>query len=151
MEESPGRCGRRHGATAAGLVVFGGLARAVRKESNLAVAHWWGVTPQTVTVWRKSLGVQPANDGTRRLKCEYGQEPFFKRAQRKAWSKAQDPERRAKIAASKRGQKRPPHVLQILLAARLGSRHSAKTRRQMSETHLKRNAALRRAKSVEYR
>ena len=25
------------------LIVFGALAKAVRRESNLAVAHWWGV------------------------------------------------------------------------------------------------------------
>jgi hypothetical protein len=28
------------------LVVFGALARAVRKEPNQAVCYWWGVTPQ---------------------------------------------------------------------------------------------------------
>ena len=98
----------------------------------------------------ESLGVQPANDGTRRLKCEYGQEPFFKRAHARPGRRGRSP-----ATCEDRGLKTRPetaaHVLQILLAARLGSRHSAKTRRQMSETHLKRNAALRRAKSVEYR
>ena len=31
------------------LVVYKGLAKAVRPESAQAVAHWWGLTPQTVT------------------------------------------------------------------------------------------------------
>ena len=31
------------------LVVYGGLAKAIRCESVQAVAYWFGVTPQTVT------------------------------------------------------------------------------------------------------
>jgi hypothetical protein len=50
------------------LVIFGALERAIRRESNTAVCHWWGVTPQTVTKWRKALGVGPVIAGTRRLK-----------------------------------------------------------------------------------
>src|SRR5262245_60436040 len=37
------------------LILYGDLADAVRRESALAVAHWWGVTSQTVWVWRKAL------------------------------------------------------------------------------------------------
>jgi hypothetical protein len=54
------------------LVIFGALARAVRLESATAVCHWWGVTPQTVTKWRKALGVGPVTEGTRRLKQDNG-------------------------------------------------------------------------------
>jgi hypothetical protein len=39
------------------LVVFKDLARAVRRESEIAVAYPWGVTGQTVGKWRKALGV----------------------------------------------------------------------------------------------
>jgi hypothetical protein len=49
------------------LVVTGGLARAVRRESAAAVGYWWGVTPQTVSKWRKALGVVQYNEGTTRL------------------------------------------------------------------------------------
>ncbi len=66
-------------------------------------SYWWGVTLQTVTVWRQALAVDPNNDGARRLHIVNGQEPFFRPAQRKAWSKAQDSERCAKIAAPRRG------------------------------------------------
>src|SRR5690242_11040460 len=45
------------------LVLNGALARAVRNESNQAVARAWGVTGQTVTKWRKALGVSHANAG----------------------------------------------------------------------------------------
>src|ERR1041384_554995 len=44
------------------LIVYRGLAQAVRRESNQAVAHGWGVTAQTVTVWRKGLEVKRVND-----------------------------------------------------------------------------------------
>ena len=33
------------------LFVFGAQAVAVKQESCLAVAFWFGVSPQTVTVW----------------------------------------------------------------------------------------------------
>src|SRR5688572_17241098 len=68
------------------LALYGDLAKAVRRESNLAVAHHWGVTGQTVTKWRKALGVPSATKGTSRLRRAYAREPFFLKAQRKAWS-----------------------------------------------------------------
>src|SRR5688500_8779432 len=49
------------------LVVYGGLTRAVLRESVLAICHWFGVNYQTVTKWRKALRVPPRNNGTRRL------------------------------------------------------------------------------------
>ena len=52
------------------LIVFKGLARAVRQESNQAVAYWWGVDPQTVSKWRRLLGVDRATPGTSRLHRE---------------------------------------------------------------------------------
>ena len=39
------------------LVMFRGLANALRNESNTAICHWWGVTDQTVTKWRNALGI----------------------------------------------------------------------------------------------
>ena len=131
----PWPLGRRRGHSSRGLVVYGALARAVRLESNQAVAHWWGVTGQTVTVWRKALEVQPVTKGTHRLKSLHSQSPATKRALRKAWAKARDPVRRAKIAAARRGKKRPRHVVEAIIAAHLGSRHTKATRRKMSLAH----------------
>ena len=38
------------------LIVYKDLAKAIRRESNQAISHWWGVDLQTVTRWRRSLG-----------------------------------------------------------------------------------------------
>ena len=74
-----------------GLIVFGGLAAAVRRESNQAVGHWFGVGAATVARWREALGAAKLNAGSARLRQ----------------SVARDPDRRAKIAAAKRGSARP--------------------------------------------
>ena len=47
------------------LIICGGLVRAIQRESSQSICHWWGVTGQTVTVWRKALGVEQFNEGTR--------------------------------------------------------------------------------------
>jgi len=120
------------------LVVYKGLAKAVRRESAQAVAHWWGVTAQTITKWRRLLGVKGMTGGELRLRQAYGQSEWFKRAQRKAWTKARDPVRRAKIAESRRGKPRPPHVTEALRQANLGRSHSEETRRKMSLAHKRR-------------
>jgi hypothetical protein len=90
------------------LVVFKDLVKAIRRESNQAVAHWWGVDVQTVSKWRRLLGVARANEGTHRLHSDYTQEPWAVRAWAKAHAQARDPRHRAKIAAAKRGKPRPP-------------------------------------------
>ena len=54
----PWPIGQRRGRRARALVLYGGLAKAVRRESNQAVAHHWGLTPQTVTKGRRALEVQ---------------------------------------------------------------------------------------------
>jgi hypothetical protein len=57
------------------LVVFKGLAKAVRRESAQAVAYWWGIHRQTVWAWRKALGVGATTEGTSRLLSDYTREP----------------------------------------------------------------------------
>ena len=121
------------------LVVFKGLASAIRRESINAVAHHWGVTGQTVTKWRRRLGIAGRmTKGTLKLKEGYGETDWFKAAQRKAWSKARDPERRAKIAAAKLGQPRPAKVRAALLRSHKGKPLPVDVRRKMSRTHQKR-------------
>jgi len=76
------------------LVVYGDLESAIRTESVLAVAHWWGVTDTTVTNWRRSLGVERYNAGTVKLRR----------------ASYDDPERSRKMRAAKLGKRRAPHT-----------------------------------------
>src|SRR5262245_25698110 len=89
----PWPVGRRRGFAAKALVVYGGLADAVRWEAAIAVCHWFGVSAQTVSKWRKALGVGQLTTGTHRLRLHYSGEPWAKRARKKGHAKNQDPER----------------------------------------------------------
>jgi hypothetical protein len=53
----------KRGRSRNSLVVFKDLEKAIRRESNQAIAYWWGVTPQTVSKWRKALSVGIATEG----------------------------------------------------------------------------------------
>jgi len=57
-------------------VVYRGLAKAVRRESEQAVAHWWGIGKWQVWTWRKALGVPATTEGTSRLRSDYTREPW---------------------------------------------------------------------------
>jgi hypothetical protein len=124
---------RRHA-----IIVYADLARAIRRESAIAVAHWWGVRQLQVWVWRKALGVGATTKGTSKLRSAYTREPWAVGAWAKAHSKAGDPARREKIAAAKRGVRRPWHVMEPAHEARRGSRHTEEARRRMSEAHRRR-------------
>ena len=119
------------------LIVYADLARAIRRESAQAVGHWWGVRPDCVRKWRKALGVR-ATKGTSRLRSAYCGEPWFTAGREKPVAKAGDPDRRAKIAAARRGKPRPWHVMEPAHEARRGPRHTEETRRKMSEAHRRR-------------
>jgi hypothetical protein len=136
----PWPVGRRLGGrgSSRSLVLYAGLARAVRLEASLAVAYWWGVTAQTVTVWRKALGVGPTTTGTSTLRGKIMLGEQGRRMRELLSAKARDPERCAKIAAARRGKPRPPHVVEAVRAAHTGSVHTAETRRKMSESHKRR-------------
>ena len=117
------------------LVIFGALARAVRRESATAVCYWWGVTPQTVTKWRKALGVGPVTEGTRRLKRDTGRR-FSPDHMARLVAAANTAEANQKKAAAKLGVPRPPHVRKMLRElAPKGWKLSAETRAKMSAAH----------------
>src|SRR5439155_13710510 len=111
------------------------LSDAVRRASAQAGPHWFGVTPQTVTRWRKAVGIGPVTEGTHCLRHDYFEEPWALAARQKGQAKGNDPTRCAKIAAARRGKRRPAHVGKAVAAAHRGKPHSAETRRKMSEAH----------------
>jgi hypothetical protein len=120
--------GRRVNAKAVALVVYGSLARAVRTESNLAVAYWFGVTPKIVSKWRKVLGVEPTNAGTRTLRQRHGAEPWFAEVRAKGQAAAWTDDRRRQHADQCRGKPRPRHVIEAMRKGRTGKPHTAEAR-----------------------
>jgi hypothetical protein len=125
---------------ARGLVIYEGLAEAIRRETNEAVARWWGVTPQTVTAWRKALGiVGQVNEGTHKVRSAQARAPQKAGALARAQEQSRDPEadraRREKIAEAKRGKRRPAHVGEAVARAHRGTKASAETRARMSAAH----------------
>jgi hypothetical protein len=133
----PWPMGRKPGRGSRGPVVYGDLLKALRQESGVAICHWWGVTGQTVSYWRKALGIGPHTKGSRALRSAYWKEPWARDAVKKAWAKARDPERCAKIAAAKRGKPRLPSVRKAMRQAALGRKVTPETRRKLSEAHLR--------------
>jgi hypothetical protein len=132
----PWPVGKRRGAKA--IVLCGALKRAVRLESAVAVAYWWGVTPQTVTIWRRALAVLPSNAGTKALKGRILAWESGERMRELARLKDRDPDRRAKIAAAKRGKCRPGHVVEAMRAGTIGRVQGEEERRKRSKTHKRR-------------
>ena len=53
------------------LILTGDLERAVLCESEIAIAHHWGVSVPTVWRWRRELGIGRINEGTERLYRDY--------------------------------------------------------------------------------
>jgi hypothetical protein len=119
------------------LVVTGGLARAVRRESAAAVCHGWGVTAQTVSKWRKALSVPQYNEGTTRLHSELAPLGVARPdVQDKARAAANTPEANRKKAGAKVGQPRPEHVRAVFNFR--GRRHSEATKAKMRAAARKR-------------
>ncbi len=122
-------------------VLYAALAHAVRREAKQAVAYWFGVSLWRVQEWRKALAVPHVNEGKSRLKAAIVSDPKYDAIRAKAYAKARDPERCEKIAASRRGKKRPPHVRFAMISAWEGKHHTAETRAQMSAAHKARGTA----------
>jgi transcriptional regulator with XRE-family HTH domain len=84
------------------LIVCGDLVKAVLRESNQAVAHWWGVSAITVTTWRMALRVKRVNDGTRERLSRLGKQPFVLARLTAVRKMALDPVRNARRARRRR-------------------------------------------------
>jgi len=87
------------------IVLYKDLVKAVRRESSLAIQHWFGVGYTTVWQWRKALGVGFATEGTSGLLSEISQtNPSIIAGLKKAHGKARDPERCAQDRSCSAGQ-----------------------------------------------
>jgi len=124
----PWPLGRRRGSPARGPIVYGGLARALQRESNQAISYWWDVTPGVVSKWRRALGIGHKTAGASRLRREYAKEEWFVVARARGQAKARDPERRRKLSEAFKGRTPLRHVIEAARKARLGVRPSSETR-----------------------
>jgi len=118
------------------LVLYRGLARAVKRETEAAIMHWFGVGPSTVRKWRRALNVPRWNEGDLQLKAANGKVNLA--ALEGMHAKARDTGRRAKIAAARRGKPRPPEVIEAMRQANLGRKLPAEQRAKMSTAHKRR-------------
>lgn len=99
------------------LVVCGDLVRAVRVESEIAIAHHWGVSVVTVWFWRKALGVPRITGGTARLYEEYKPEKLTDDVTAIGREHAREPEVRTRMAETKRGVPAHPNTVAALTEA----------------------------------
>ena len=120
------------------LILTGDLIKAVKKEAPVALYEWWGVTACTVTKWRKALGVELSNPGTHVLRQAIGYDPRVVEGRKKAYAKANDPVRCAKISAAHKGYTVSEEVRRRLSEFRTGKKLSAETRKKIGDTHRKR-------------
>lgn len=114
-------------------VVYKDLTRAIRIESNATVCELWGITPQTVTKWRKALGVERMNAGTLRRYSEMITPERKAKMQASLEPTRRDPVRIEKIRQSKIGKPRPKSVIERVRQANIGRKWTVEQRRKHLE------------------
>jgi hypothetical protein len=121
------------------LILCGDLVRAVQRESETAIMYFWGVSTTTVTKWRKALGVERANEGTRSLFSRWGHETLSREdIARKRLEAVKSPERAAKSGAARRGKVLSEETRAAISRAKLGQKHSDASKRKMSAAQRRR-------------
>ena len=84
------------------LILCGNLRDAVKRESEVAVGHHWGVCINVVQKWRRALGVEMYNSGTRVLQHRSGLENATPAKMRRITALARKAGRRPKPKAWRR-------------------------------------------------
>jgi hypothetical protein len=132
MTDAPIQWPAHRGGLLPAVIVCGDLIRAVRVESEIAVAHHWGVSPATVKHWRRALGVPRTTRGTLRLAIDYTDEKLTPEVRAMAGAAMAKPTTRAKLSAARKGK--PPHP-NMTAAQREWARRpkSAEFKRKVSE------------------
>jgi hypothetical protein len=122
--------GRYDGKGAPSLILYGDLVKAVRLESEIAVAHYWGVSVASVRKWRRALGVPPINEGSHKLLNRITMARTDSRLER-ARQNSKSPAALAKASAKLKGRIVPQHVRAAVRKAAQRPRSEA-WKRQMS-------------------
>jgi hypothetical protein len=112
----------------ASLILCGDLVRAVRTESELAVAHHWDVCVVTVWSWRKALHVGRINPGTERLYQDYYPKKLPDSVAAIGRQKASDPDVIDRIRQSKVGK--PAHPATAAALRKAAKRRKLKSHRR---------------------
>jgi transposase len=133
---------RRMKAGRPSLILCGDLISAVEVESEIAIAHWWGVGVVTVWAWRKALGIGRVTEGTERLYRDLKAEKLPDDLAARGRERAAKPDAKAKMAATKRGRPAPPQTRAALLAAAKAPKSEA-WRQQLAERNRARAEAER--------
>jgi hypothetical protein len=120
------------------VVVYRGLAKAIRRESVQAVAYWFGISVDKVRLARRALGVPIHNGGTHWLRKRLAETPEFRRMARKAWATAGEREPNRGML----GKSHPKSVRRRISRSLLGRVQSAASLRKRSQS-LKRNGSWR--------
>src|ERR1017187_8264482 len=102
-------CAKRKGPRSP--ILCGDLIRAVKTESEIAIAFHWRVSVHTVTKWRRALDVPRTNQGTQRLHLAYVPERLTPEVHAMADQAKRTPEFRAKIRALKVGRPLHPNAI----------------------------------------
>jgi hypothetical protein len=116
------------------FILCGDLVKAVRRESVLAICHWWAVNPQTVRKWRRAIDVGPSTEGTSRLRSKWAHEILDGEIRERAIEAANSPEANAKKSAARMGKPMHPRAREALAKAR-PKRLPAEQRRKIGEAH----------------
>ena len=114
-------------------VVYADLANAIRREANVAVCYWWGITPQTVTKWRKALDVGRITDGTQAVFNEHLTPAKVAEMHRLLKKTYTDPERNEKIRQSKIGKPRSAKLMEKLRELSRGRKWTDQQRQRARE------------------
>jgi len=91
-------------------ILCGDLVKAVRRESEVAVAHHFGVSVATVKMWRRALGVPRITEGTRRRWQAIANSRIDNRIERARFNSKQ-PAALAKASASLKGRIQHPNTI----------------------------------------
>lgn len=122
------------------LILCGDLVRAVQTESELAVAHWWGVSPTTVWAWRKALGVGRVTEGTSALVTENpGDWRETEECREVLRRNAQDEDNRRQQSEDRAGKPAHPNTKKALLRA--AKRKWAEERKRQRSLELRQGIA----------